>query len=70
MILKVYTAKWFHISALKGSSDAKFTFTFTLLFEHKYVVAVCVHIHPTMIKIHPVLFSKIPNNNDHFLKLF
>ncbi len=24
------------------------------LFEHKFVLEVCVHIHPIMIKIHPV----------------
>ncbi len=33
------------------------------LFEHKSVLEVCVHIHPIMIKIHPVFF-KTP-----FLKL-
>ncbi len=26
------------------------------LFEHKCVLEVCVHIHPIMIKIHPVFF--------------
>ncbi len=26
------------------------------LFEHKCVLEVCVHIHPIMIKIHPVCF--------------
>ncbi len=26
------------------------------LFEHKCVLEVCVHIYPTMIKIHPVFF--------------
>ncbi len=29
-----------------------------MLFEHKCVLAVCVHNHPIMIKIHPVLFLK------------
>ncbi len=29
------------------------------LFEHKCVLEVCVHIHPIIIKIHPVFF-KIP----------
>ncbi len=29
------------------------------LFEHKCVLEVCVHIHPIIIQIHPVLF-KIP----------
>ncbi len=28
------------------------------LFEHKCVLKVCVHIHPLMIKIHPVFFFK------------
>ncbi len=27
------------------------------LFEHKCVLEVCAHIHPIMIKIHPVFFS-------------
>ncbi len=31
-----------------------------VLFEHKCVLEVCVHIHPIMIKIHPVVFKKIP----------
>ncbi len=30
------------------------------LFEHKCVLEVCVHIHPIIIKIHPVDFFKIP----------
>ncbi len=30
------------------------------LFEHKCELEVCVHIHPIMIKIHPVFFFKIP----------
>ncbi len=30
------------------------------LFEHKYVLEVCVHIHPIMIKIHPVFFFLNP----------
>ncbi len=29
---------------------------FYMLFEHKCVLAVCVHNHPIMIKIHPVFF--------------
>ncbi len=29
---------------------------FYMLFEHKCVLAVCVHNHPIMIKIHPVVF--------------
>ncbi len=29
-----------------------------MLFEHKCVLEVCVHIHPIMIKIHPVGFLK------------
>ncbi len=33
------------------------------LFEHKCVLEACVHIHPIMIKIHPVLFKKIPFSN-------
>ncbi len=28
------------------------------LFEHKCVLEVCVHIHPIMIKLHPVFFFK------------
>ncbi len=43
---------------------------FYMVFEHKCVLAVCVHIHPIMIKIHPVFFFfLIPNNNNnHFLR--
>ncbi len=39
------------VDLLKGSSDAKFT----LLFEHKCVLEVCVHIHP-IIKNPPSVF--------------
>ncbi len=37
------------------------------LFEHKCVLEVCVHIHPIMIKIHPVFFFN-PYFKIHFLK--
>ncbi len=39
-----------------------------MLFEHKCVLAVCVHIHPIMIKFHPVLFFFFFFNYDHFLR--
>ncbi len=38
------------------------------LFEHKRVLEVCVHIHPIMIKIHPVFFFLIPILKSSFLK--
>ncbi len=43
---------------------------FYLLFEHKCVLAVCVHNHPIMIKIHPVFFCffLIYKNHYPFLK--
>ncbi len=37
------------------------------LFEHKCVLEVCVHIHPIMIKIHPVFFLN-PHFKTPFLK--
>ncbi len=30
-----------------------------MVFGHKYVLAVCEHIHPTMIKIHPIFESPL-----------
>ncbi len=39
-----------------------------MLFEHTCVLDVCVHIHPIMIKIHPVFLKKIQINNNPFLK--
>ncbi len=42
------------------------------LFEHKCVLEVCVHIHPIMIKIHPVVFLipilKFPFSNQAVLR--
>ncbi len=38
------------------------------LFEHKCVLEVCVHIHPIMIKIHPVFFFKSPLSNQAILR--
>ncbi len=38
------------------------------LFEHKCVLEVCVHIHPIMIKIHPVFFFKSPFSNQAVLR--
>ncbi len=38
------------------------------LFEHKCVLEVCVHIHPIMIKIHPVVFLKSPFSNQAVLR--
>ncbi len=42
------------------------------LFEHKCVLEVCVHIHPIMIKIHPVFFFipilKCPSSNQAVLR--
>ncbi len=43
------------------------------LFEHKCVLEVCVHIHPIIIKIHPVffflnLYFKIPFSNQAVLR--
>ncbi len=57
------------LNLLKGSSDAKFK-----LFEQKCVLEVCVHIHPIMIKVHPVfffksLFLKSPFSNQAVLRL-
>ncbi len=40
---------------LKGVIGCKIHFY--MLFEHKCVLAVCVHNHPIMIKIHPVFFG-------------
>ncbi len=36
--------------------DIRCKINFNMVFEHKCVLAVCVHNHPIMIKIHPVLF--------------
>ncbi len=41
---------------------------FYMLFEHKCLLAVCVHNHPIMIKIHPVVFFLIFINNFPFFK--
>ncbi len=38
------------------------------LFEHKCVLEVCVHIHPIIIKIHPVVFLKSPFSNQAVLR--
>ncbi len=38
------------------------------LFEHKCVLEVSVHIHPIMIKIHPVFFFKSPFSNQAVLR--
>ncbi len=38
------------------------------LFEHKCVLEVCVHIHPIMIKIHPVFFFKSHFSNQAVLR--
>ncbi len=38
------------------------------LFEHKCVLEVCLHIHPMMIKIHPVFFFLNPYFKIPFLK--
>ncbi len=38
------------------------------LFEHKCVLEVCVHIHPIMKKIHPVVFLKSPFSNQAVLR--
>jgi len=42
------------------------------LFAHKCVLEVCVHIHPIMIKIHPVFFFipvlKSPSSNQAVLR--
>ncbi len=39
------------------------------LFEHKCELEVCVHIHPIMIKIHPVFFFLIPILNSLYESL-
>ncbi len=39
------------------------------LFEHTCVLKVCVHIHPIMIKIHPVFFFKSPFSNQAVLRV-
>ncbi len=49
----LFIFKYYLQFCLKGSSDAKFTLQ---VVEHKCVLEVCVHIHPIMIKIHPVVF--------------
>ncbi len=41
------------MSVFKGVIRSKIHF---YMFEHKCVLAVFVHIHPKMIKIHPVFF--------------
>ncbi len=47
-----------HLLYHKGVIGCKIHFY--KLFEHKCVLEVCVHIHPIMIKIHPVFFFLIP----------
>ncbi len=59
------TKKYCQVSSIKGVIGCKIHFY--MLYEHKCVLAVFVHIHPLMIKIHPVLFL-IPINNIPFLK--
>ncbi len=39
-----------------------------MVFEPKCVLAVCVHNHPIMIKIHLILFFFISTNHKHFLR--
>ncbi len=51
------TGSWLDWGILKGTSDAKFTFF--MVFELKCVLAVCVHNHHIMIKIHPCFFLNL-----------
>ncbi len=58
---------WPHTEkSIKGYIRCKIHFY--MVFKHKCVMAVCVHNHLIMIKIHPVLFFKIPINNKLFLR--
>ncbi len=50
---------------VKGNLSCKIHFY--MLFGHKCVLAVCVHNHPIMIKIHPLIFL-IPINDKQCLK--
>ncbi len=49
----LYWHQWFNDETLKGHRMQNSLYK---LFEHKCELEVCVHIHPIMIKIHPVFF--------------